>query len=588
MRLKCVLAIVLLFLLLPLCAQLSQPQKQAYDEKSILLQQAQQFMQRRQFSQAELMYKEVSNKYPDDYTILVQMFALYITMGKPERGMSLLEANEARFPANVFTEQKILLLVQSSQVKEAFTLAKDYLRTNRNQIQLYNMIAHFFEAKAQFTEAIELYNTARSVANDPDLYTYELANDYFMSRLYPEALKEYFRYLSKNPGYIYFVKEQCRNMLKEDPSAIQAIRKAAVEFNKPEVTEVVAFSLYQIQQYKQALNLYRELGPEKYFQFGNELFSINQDSLAAVVYQEVTPLLPNTARKADAQIKLANLYIRHKQTVQAETVLRDIIDNKQLVLPAVRYQTRANVESRELMADMAIRQQKPANEVISWYDQAKQYAFNQAERNEIEYEIIQYQLMSEHYDDAKLRLANLLKNEPNGTSTYQIGYYYGFLTGLLSNDASADSLLNEFLVTQPGHPLANDALYLSLLSSELQGSVKAAFLKAYRLVHLYRITEAVSILETAYQASQSEELLLLAAEWAINDNDLPTAKRLYSTPIKDPLLAEYAQLQLAKLNVEPVSQDKIVVEFLRNNPDSVFSPEFRMMLTRRESDKAIR
>ncbi|HNX01376.1 MAG TPA: tetratricopeptide repeat protein, partial [Candidatus Cloacimonadota bacterium] len=139
---KTFLIIFLLVLIVGLYAQ--------YDEKAILLKQAQDMMQSRRFKQAEAIYTDLMSKYPSDYVVVLNLINLYIQTSNADKAYDLLNAKKDIFPSNVFSEQKISLLLQKNQVDEAFRLATDYLEQNRNQITLYRNIAALFEIRFQY------------------------------------------------------------------------------------------------------------------------------------------------------------------------------------------------------------------------------------------------------------------------------------------------------------------------------------------------------------------------------------------------------------------------------------------------------
>ena len=77
-----------------------------------------------------------------------------------------------------------------------------------------------------------------------------------------------------------------------------------------------------------------------------------------------------------------------------------------------------------------------------------------------------------------------------------------------------------------------------------------------------------------YNETQNEELLILAGDWALMNNDPETAGNIFSSEFKNSVLKEYAQLQLAKLS----PHEELCKTFLTDHPQSVFSPEFREIM----------
>jgi hypothetical protein len=551
-----------------------------YDEKTILLQQAQSMVQSRRFQQAETIYNDLMIKYPGDYSIVLNLINTLVLSTKYDEAYELLNAKKGSMPSDVYSTQKIYLLIQKSNFEEAYSFALNYLDQNPNQVTLYRTIASFFESKMQFEKAIQIYMKGRQVSHDETLNSQEMANDLFQIRNYKEAIPEYFKLLSRNPSYSYFVANQMQMILKDDPKQINAIARESEKSTVIETKEVYARSLVVLGNFQQALQIYRQLPPEKLVQFADEQYSAKRDSLALMAYNDVLPKIVDPARVADIQIRQARIFIMTGNTKFAENTLNQIINDKTIQSPSYRFVTRANREARELMAEVLIQQKGSSQKIIFYLNDAKKYAFNTAEADEIEFEIINYQIMNGSYDDAKQRLSSILKKENTGSAIYKNGYYYSFLIATMQNDPAADSLLNNCIIATPESPDTNDALYLSFIISGLKGASREQFLEAYRMRKMHQDLDAIAIMDSLYERTKDEELRILIGDWAIQSKQYITARNAFNFAFKDVTLKEYAALQITKLyESNQNEQQKLTIDFLKGNPDSVFSPEFRMLLS---------
>jgi len=569
---KTFLIIFLLVLIVGLYAQ--------YDEKAILLKQAQDMMQSRRFKQAEAIYTDLMSKYPSDYVVVLNLINLYIQTSNADKAYDLLNAKKDIFPSNVFSEQKISLLLQKNQVDEAFRLATDYLEQNRNQITLYRNIAALFEIRFQYDKAIQIYAKARQVSNDPLLHAMEIGNDYFQMRDFKNCIPEYFKLLQRTPSYYNYVSNQMQTLLKYDPKQITTIAHEVEKSPVPESREVYAYSLVAVSKYAEALQIYKQLSPEKLIQFADDQYYANRDSLALQAYQDALPNVDDPVKKADIRIREARIYILNGKTPAARQTLEQVINDNTIQQPRFKFRSRANREARELMAELLIQEKGSSKQVIEILNSAKQFAMNAAESDEIEFEIIRYQIMTGDYDDAKDRLSTVLKKENSGSAIFKSGYYYSYLIAAMQNDPSADSLLNECIIAKPESQDTNDALYLSFIIQGIKGSDRDMFLEAYRLRNLHQDLEAIAVLDSVYSHTNDEELRILKGDWAIQSKQYGTVRSAFSYDFKDQTLKEYAKLELAKLvEYNQNEQQQLSIDFLKSNPDSVFSPAFRMMLS---------
>ncbi|MCK4311127.1 MAG: hypothetical protein KAW88_00145, partial [Candidatus Cloacimonetes bacterium] len=194
------------------------------------------------------------------------------------------------------------------------------------------------------------------------------------------------------------------------------------------------------------------------------------------------------------------------------------------------------------------------------------------------FKIIHFQIMNEQYSQSKEKLSKILKKEDASSDIYKLGYYYSFLLALMQNDPAADSLLGELLINLPENYITNDALFLSVLGSGLDGNTREDFLSAYRKKLLFKDEKAIEILMGIYNGSQNEEMLILAGEWAIESNKKDQAISIFSHEYSNELLAEYALLQKTRITQDEIEKAKLSTDFLKLNPQSVFSPEFRKLL----------
>ncbi|OPX27976.1 MAG: hypothetical protein B1H06_04195 [Candidatus Cloacimonas sp. 4484_143] len=182
--------------------------------------------------------------------------------------------------------------------------------------------------------------------------------------------------------------------------------------------------------------------------------------------------------------------------------------------------------------------------------------------------------MIENYEESKLRLANILKTEDPGSDTFKKGFLYSYLLAVFQKDAAADSLLGEIIINLPEDEAANDALLLANIIPEMNPDDVDKFLAAYRQKLIYRVDEAITLLQEMYDNSNNEEMLFLAGEWAREADKDDLAITFFSHQYKDEIIGEYAQLQLTEITAD----SKMKNEFLLSNPQSVFSPKFRMII----------
>jgi hypothetical protein len=279
---------------------------------------------------------------------------------------------------------------------------------------------------------------------------------------------------------------------------------------------------------------------------------------------------------ADAKIKKAKILIFQEKLNEAKEILNQLYNDKEIGKAKYRYKTRANQQCRELLAEISLIQDAPENEILKYLEEAKDYAYNQKEKNELDFQIIHYHIMIENYSEAKKILSKVLHREEPGSDNFKLGYFYSFQLALMEQDPAADSLLAELIINLPEHPGTNDALFLADLKTAFADDW-IGFLGAYRLKMLHKDKKAIDKLIEIHAKTENEKMLFLAGEWAVNIN-IATAQTIFNTEFQDEILKEYVVLKRAQIAENKQVRQNISREFLKTNPQSVFSPEFRKIL----------
>jgi len=190
------------------------------------------------------------------------------------------------------------------------------------------------------------------------------------------------------------------------------------------------------------------------------------------------------------------------------------------------------------------------------------------------------QILSSQYQAAEQNLSKVTLQQ----YLPQRDYLY-FLSALLSARVSvADSLMHEYLLRYPGSPEANDAMYLMMLTLSLKGSTQTSFFTAFRLLQLNQ-TPGLDSLIVVMEQSKDEEFRLLAVEWALRFDRKPLARELLAFEFADPVASEYAAYLKLLLSSDKEEEQNLARDFLKNKPNSIYSPDVRQRISRWASQR---
>ncbi len=554
-----------------------------FDNKQVLMNQIRRLQSRREFSRVLEIYDELIKQYPQDEEIIQGYFQTLISLNQIEAAESLLATYDKNLKGDKKTELNLVLLSKKGEHAQAKKLALDFLKQNPGVINLYLNFAGIFEQQLQFETAIELLAAVREISKDEYLFAQEMARNYEYSNNYSGAINEYLKHLEKNNGFLFLVTNKIKTFLSSDETLISLLENKLADSDNQVMLELYASALAHINDFDSALEIYLKLDAEKLLQFANELYSRGKYELAATAFHTYRENISDPTKKADAGIRIARLYINLSRYDDAETILMEIVNEKSIQDRRIRFRTKANSEARQLLAELAVRLNQDAKEVIKWYEDAKSYAFNQNEQKDLELAIVQYMIMKKEYEEAENRLKKTIANEPSGSHIHNHSYYQRFLLNLMTTQAPSDSLLTELVVKIPGSPFTSEALFLTVITNRIENTEQqSSFLRAYQMKNLYQDTEAVNtILETDIELL-SEELIVLAAYWATMSGDYRLAESLYSHTFIDETLQGYAALRLSEVEkMKEKNYRETAAGFLQENPSHIFSPQLRLLLTRK-------
>lgn len=565
-RRQTVLIFLLLILALPCVAQ--------YNEKQIMQQQAYQLLAQRQYAQAEQLFQQILAKYPNDFDSMVQLFNIYNTLSQPDKAENLLNTYQRSLPPQLYSEQHIQLQLLKGDINAAWKESLSYLELYNDEHK-YRQLASYFERKGIFDKTLELYYQAREKLHKPDLFRMEIANTSLNFRLFDQAITEYLAYLAAYPTNQYFTNNQLKIILQEDPTRIQTIKAIADTTSIAAIKEVYATSLLSIGQAHSALQIIKQLGLNKLSIFAENQAAAGNDSIAYEAYEYACTQVDNPLTHG---FPIRMMQIRYQQGDYAATAQLGYA----ALVGANRYNTKSStlVEIYRLMSNTKLALGEPVDSALVWLDKAIALNPEPQLKAVLSLDIARLKILSSDYEAAAKNL--------NAVTMPQLipqrDYLY-FLSALLSADiAYADSLMNEYLIKYPGSPEANDAIYLMMLTLALKPPLQQSFLNTFKLLQLNQQSGLDSLL-VIMEASQDEEFRILAIEWALRFKKPELATNLLNHEFTDSVAGEYAETLKFLLIHDKDEEQRLAREFLKNKPDSIYSPDIRQRISRMASQR---
>ncbi len=550
-----------------------------YDERQILMQQANQHLVRREYHQAESIFLQMLQKDPTDLNAIMQLMQIYLNLSATDKAEDLLRDYQRVIPEAVFAEQRIQLLIMKGQIDQAFSEAEAYLALNREQQSKYRLLASFFERRGHHDRSIRLYQKGREAISQ-DLFALEIGNASMRINRYSEALAEYLTYLSGIANLNLYVKNQVSAILEQDESLIREIREAADKSDKDSMKELYAASLVSLGQSEAALEIYKQLPLNLMRDFAREQVKQEDFALARLAIRHLADNSPQELQRLSYGFEIASIYFQEASydstAVQIEVLLADPFWEKSVV----NRRNRLYVSILKLKSENDLARGIDIALIREGIQDTKQFSTVASESQALDLDLARLAILSGDFAEAEKALSRVRIPDLGEKRDYLY-----FLSAFLQvHITEADSLMNEYIIRYPGSENTNDMIYMNMLSLNLSDSQKATFAHTVQQLQLYQAS-GIDSLRYLFEESGDEELLILAIEWAIGLGKMDKAMSLLEHRFEDELSNEYAYFLKLALLSDAEDRHKLARDFLKTRPNSIFSPRFRQVISQRAASQ---
>jgi tetratricopeptide (TPR) repeat protein len=590
MRKSIVLLLCLVILVVCLPAQELQRQNIRQTERSqqqinhqeinILLNQARMHESRRQFREAIEILEPLNERFPFQEQILDSYLRCLINSNDLARTKQVLDSIKSNVDNYFFTRHEIIYLIKNNELRLAERRAFDLFSRNPGMMHYYREIAALFEGVAQFDIAIKIYNQARTVSRDNNLFSLELSNAYYFTKNVDKFFEEAVKFLRGNPGYLYYYRSRFSELASLAPGNIRKLDSQIRETEPVHIYEIYAATLVAVGEFQRATTIYRRLPLQRVINFGDDLTTDGHLDVALEAYQIAISKVDTPVILADIHIKMAQIYYLQRDIEKSVATLELIFNNAEIQRQPLSLRTRANRDARLMMAMISIEQQKPVHEVRGWYEAALNFTNSQIERADIWYSLSRYQYLSGDFNGANLSIESAKRGHDNSSIIYRRSNFYLYEMALHRNSSDRDSLLTECIIHFPEDDRVSDMLFFESFLSRLPRNRYDDFLEAIRYKGLYQHEAAIRKLIELAEQTRIDELFLLAGEWLRSEPDLieTYAHRVNRHSFRNPILSDYFFLQTIRKNEDANERRLQISDFLNSKPQNVFSPHLRMIL----------
>ena len=537
-------------------------------ERDLYYKRAQALTRQKQYEKAFSLYQQILKKYEPATNIIKNYLNLVLQIHQ-NSFLAELKKYETNLAEIDYLILSITYFQKVGDIDKSHKIANAYLKKNSNKMNDYKRIANIFTSQRDNKFAIKILEDAQKIGKDEFLYSLDLAKNYQSILNYKKSLKFYSLYLTKNKNYQHYIFNQLKTVLIKDKSIIEIIEKNFGKSDKEWVREIYARSLSELGEFDKSMNVYKTLSEDKFIKFANQIMKENKLDIAKKTYEIIIEQTKKPLIKFESKYKIAQILLRQNLDVEAKKLLIEITTNKNLQNKNNRYKSNINKDARLLLAEISIRENASQKEVISYFEDAKKYAYH-AYQQQITLAEINYLILLGKFDDSKKMMAKLENKNLSGDVAKQLNYQK-FLVSIMKNETTKDSLLGELVLQIPENILTQQALELSTITQKVTD--KDTFFKIYRKYKNYDFT-AIEEMHQFAKKSNNEKLIILAGEWALANNQNTKAIEILSHKFEDEDLSALSKTYLIKLT----NNSLIAEDFLTKLPYNILSPELRMLL----------
>ncbi len=554
-------------------------------ERDVLIRQANRLTATRKYMLANELLDKILVKSPGDVEVITKMINNHLLLSEFDKAEQLLEEQRRYLSGYAELQYEVRILLAKSQPEKAYTKADQYLDKNIANLKSFEELAGLFESYRAHDQALEFYLRGREAAGDPNLFTRRIANTLDNAGRYREALPEYLKQADQFKSYKHYVLSRVKKMLDKDESLVELIADFRMSNDNSTIIEIYAEALAYIGDTDAALQQFLLIDNELLIRFGKQQAKLGSYDIALDAYQTYIEHSENPSKAADAKYQSAEIMIAKNDYQQARVVLNDLYADSELRKDKFRYRTRVNLKSRILLSRMSLILDKDPDKALRFLDEAEAFAYNEKERNELAFKKVELNLFLAQYNEAELNLNQSIDDDNRESDAYREGVYYRYLLALFRSHESADSHVREVLIYLPGDKRVNDALMLNIHVGKLNESSQSddnlpgdKLLDIYREYSLFRSKEQVDSLLLLASETESEVLYVLALEWAIQTGYEEIVSEVAVREFLQQDYQQFAKRREAECSENSEVTQSIVTNFLSENPQSVFSPQFRRLI----------
>ena len=272
------------------------------------------FEQSGEYEKAKQIFEELYNGNPENYQYFDALNRVYLQLKDYDNSISIIEerikANENDINLYGMLGKTYYIKGEENKAFDTWDQALQKFPRNENS---YRVMANYAIELRTFDKAIEYLNRGKSVSNNPQLFSYDLASIYSLTMRFKDAAKEYCEIISSTPNQYEVIESRILSYINK-PNALSQTIDVVKEFeaNDKIVIDYLLARLYmEDDKFDKAFDLYLDIDDKQnkqgqdLYSFANFAYSEKQFDLAAKAYNELVKRHPNSPFVSSAKLGYA-------------------------------------------------------------------------------------------------------------------------------------------------------------------------------------------------------------------------------------------------------------------------------------------
>lgn len=272
---------------------------------------AQSFEQVGDFDKAIGLYEEIFSVQPHNYQVFESLNRVYLQAKKYDNSIKLIESKikSNQGDVNLYGMLGSTYYLKGDE-KKAFDIWEEGIKIAPDNSMQYRIIANFAIQRRAFDKAVDFLKRGKAIAQNPDIFSYDLANLFSLLMRYKEAAEEYCFLLNLQPAQLNAIENRILsysnkpNALKETIEAIENWRKKDnISFNY-----LLARLYVEAKSFDKAYALYIKIDEQQkskgqeLYNFAQVLYNEEEYSLASKVYEDIINKYPQSQYASSSKL----------------------------------------------------------------------------------------------------------------------------------------------------------------------------------------------------------------------------------------------------------------------------------------------